>query len=80
MERAALEYLIEHPFENVVATKIIKDALEYRIAKPPIKKRTEKHGFISFCPTCGMDTEGFRYCPNCGQNIEWQFAFICESI
>lgn len=72
MERAALEYLIEHPLENVVATKIIKDALEYRIAKPPIKKITGRYEYSNYCPTCNrMDVEGFQYCPNCGQNIEW---------
>ena len=72
MERAALEYLTEHPLENAMATKIIKDALMFRIAKPPVRKTTEKYGLSRYCPTCGrMDIGHYRYCPDCGQKIEW---------
>lgn len=73
MEKAALEYLIEHPLENVTATIVIKDALMFRIAKSPIKKTIEKYGLSNHCPTCGrMGIGGFHYCPDCGQAIKWE--------
>mgnify|MGYP003296596837 CR=1 FL=1 len=72
MQKAVLEYLTEYPLENVTITKIIKDALSYRIAKEPILKRHELFGLSMHCPTCDrMDIAHFQYCPDCGQSIAW---------
>lgn len=74
MQRAALEYLIEHPLENVTATIIIKDSLMKHI---PMKVTADGLDYTDAlrCPVCGTyvgsQEDGLlcNYCGECGQRI-----------
>lgn len=74
MEKAALEYLIEHPLENVTATLVIKESLCKQIPEQVIINGNDYSDAL-LCPRCnsyvGSNEDGIcgNYCQECGQRL-----------
>lgn len=74
MQKAVLNYLIKHPLENIVATKIIKDSLMKHIPMEIIEEGPNCTDAFR-CPACngyvGNQEDGLccNYCPMCGQRV-----------